>query len=87
MQYASQCIANNNDTFKIYEAANNAIRFTPITMQCNPIFIRSIQHNAVQCNAIGKKYNAMQFNMVQNEWIAFISDSDSLVNLVTRLPQ
>ncbi len=40
-----------------YEAGTttDAIRFTPVTMQCNPI---SIKHNAIRCNA----ENMINFN-------------------------
>ncbi len=40
-----------------YEAASDAIRFTPITMQCD-----SIQHNAIRCNTMQlKKYDRFYF--------------------------
>ncbi len=43
-------ISMHSQWYDTYEAASDAIRFTPITMQCD-----SIQHNAIRCNTMQLK--------------------------------
>ncbi len=70
MRYASQSIATIQYIEDTYKAASDAIRFTPVTMQCDLI---SFQHNAIRCN--GKIWSLLfiWFRQTANHKLTYVS--------------
>ncbi len=59
------------DTLKIHEVASDAIRFTPITMQCDSI---SIRFDSTQCDSM--QYDAMEKILS----LLFLIDRQQIIN-------
>ncbi len=67
-------ISMHSQRYDTYEAASDAIQFTPVTMQCDSISIRFTQCDLMQYDAMEKK-KAVLFTLTKHEFRASVLEN------------